>query len=408
MLFTIIKQSFLNQKKAMAVMIVSVAVGTALAASLLSLSFDISSKVSKELRSFGANIVIQPRIAGLAGVSGQKRYLREEDMVKAKTIFWRHNILGVVPFLTVHDDGLDAMVLGTWYRRTLPLPGEKTGFETGVVVVMPWWSIEGVWPARDDEILAGTDLARRLGKRINDTLTISGRQFRISGIVTTGGKEDDMLVGELSSVQKLFGLDGRVTQVFVSALTTPMDEFAYRDPNTMSKKEYEKWYCTGYVTSIAKQLEEAFSASSARPIWPVAETEGRVLGRLNLLIYLLTAVSLLSAALGVSTTMIMSLLRRSDEVALMKAMGADSYKTIAIFFTEALIVGLAGGVVGYLLSLGIASYVGYAVFGSALEQKGILLPISLGVSVCISLLGVYLPIRRALAIKPAIVLKGGQ
>jgi hypothetical protein len=64
--------------------------------------------------------------------------------------------------------------------------------------------------------------------------------------------------------------------------------------------------------------------------------------------------------------------------------------------------------VGYLLSLGIAGYVGYAVFGSALEQKGILLPISLGVSVCISLLGVYLPIRRALAIKPAIVLKGGQ
>src|SRR5574337_605741 len=137
MLLTIIKQSFLNQKKAMAVMIVSVAVGTALAASLLSLSFDISSKVSKELRSFGANIVIQPKISGLAGIGGQKRYLREEDLPKAKTIFWRHNILGIAPFLTVRDDALDAVVLGTWHRKLLPLPGEKKGFETGAAVVMP-------------------------------------------------------------------------------------------------------------------------------------------------------------------------------------------------------------------------------------------------------------------------------
>ncbi len=408
MLFTIIKQSFLNQKKAMAVMIVSVAVGTALAASLLSLSFDISSKVSKELRSFGANIVIQPKITGLARVGGQKRYLREEDLLKAKTIFWRHNILGIAPFLVIRDEALDAVVLGTWYRKVLPLPGEKKGFETGVAVVMPWWSIEGTWPAQGDEVLAGVSLANRLGKNINDPVTVRGKKFRISGIVSTGGKEDDMLVGELSTVQKLAGLEGRVSQVSVSAVTTPMDEFAYKDPNAMSKKEYEKWYCTGYVTSIAKQLEEAFTGSVARPIWPVAETEGKVLGRLNLLIYLLTAVSLLAAALGVSTTMIMSLLRRTDEVALMKAMGSDTIKTILIFFTEALMIGLAGGIIGYLLSLGISGYLGYRVFGTALEQKGILLPISIGVSVLISVLGVYLPIRRALAIKPAIALKGGQ
>lgn len=408
MLFNIIKQSFLNQKKAMAVMVVSVSVGTALAASLLSLSFDISSKVSKELRSFGANIVIQPKVSGLAGVSGQKRYLREEDMVKAKTIFWRHNVLGIVPFLLVQEVSPGVNLLGTWYRRVLPLPGEKKGFETGAAIVMPWWSIEGAWPSRDDQVLAGASVAARLGKKIGDAVTLAGRQFRISGIMNTGGKEDDLFIGELSMVQELSGLKGQVSQAFVSALTTPMDEFAYKDPNAMTKKEYEKWYCTGYVTSIAKQLEEAFAGSTARPIWPVAETEGKVLGRLNLLIYLLTAVSLLAAALGVSTTMIMSLLRRADEVALMKAIGADSMKTVIIFLTEALIIGLAGGLVGYLLSLGISGYLGYAVFGSGLDQKGILLPISICVSVLISLLGVYLPIRRALAIKPAIVLKGGQ
>jgi len=215
-------------------------------------------------------------------------------------------------------------------------------------------------------------------------------------------------VGELEVVQRLAGIPGRISQVFVSALTTPMDAFAYKDPQAMTRKEYEKWYCTGYVTSIAKQLEEVFSGSTVRPIWPVAETEGKVLNRLELLIALLTAVSLLSAALGVSTTMIMSLLRRIDEVALMKAIGADSSKTIAIFLTEALIIGIVGGFIGYLLSLGISGYLGYKVFGAALEQKGMLLPVSMGVSVLIAVIGAYLPIRRALIISPAIVLKGGR
>ena len=409
MLFSILKRSFINQKKAMAVMIVSVAVGTAIAASLLSLSFDISSKVSKELRSYGANIVVQPKVTGLAGVSGQKRYLREEDIVKAKTIFWKNNILGVVPMLAVHDEKLDVTVLGTWHLKNIAVPGEKKGFDTGAAVVMPWWSLDGTWPASADQLLAGASLAQKRNLKLNDTLLVKGKTFRLSGILTTGGKEDDMLVGELATVQRLAGLEGKVSQVYVSALTTPMDDFAYKDPDTMPKKEYEKWYCTGYVTSIAKQLEtEAFLGSTARPIWPVAETEGKILNRLVLLIGLLTAVSLLAAALGVSTTMIMSLLRRTDEVALMKAVGADTLQTVVIFLSEALIIGTAGGVVGYLLSLGISGYLGYQVFGTALEQKGVLLPISMGVSVLISVMGVYLPIRRALMIKPAIVLKGGQ
>lgn len=389
-------------------MIVSVAVGTAITASLLSLSFDITAKVSRELRSYGANILIQPKVTGLAGISGQKRYLREEDVVKAKTIFWRHNILGVVPMLIVPDDRPGVFILGTWYRKRIPLPGEKKSFDTGAVSVMPWWSIDGTWPQAENEILAGVSLARKLGLKINDALAVKGNHFRISGILNTGGREDDMLVGDLAVVQRLAGLSGRISQAYVSALTTPMDAFAYKDPQAMTRKEYEKWYCTGYVTSIAKQLEEVFGGSTVRPIWPVAETEGKVLNRLELLIALLTAISLLAAALGVSTTMIMSLLRRIDEVALMKAIGADSSRTIAIFLTEALIIGVVGGLVGYLLSLGISGYLGYKVFGAALEQKGLLLPVSMGVAVLIAVTGAYLPIRRALTISPAVVLKGGR
>jgi putative ABC transport system permease protein len=80
MLFRLLKKSFLNQKKSMVMMFVSVAVGTALAASLITISLDISAKVSKELRSFGANIIVEPKIEGLADISGQKRYLQQQDI----------------------------------------------------------------------------------------------------------------------------------------------------------------------------------------------------------------------------------------------------------------------------------------------------------------------------------------
>ncbi len=408
MLFHIVRRSFVNQKKAVMLMVVSVAVGTAIAASLLSLSFDISSKISKELRSYGANIVIEPKRAGLAGLSGQKRFLREEDVFKAKTIFWRHNIVGIAPVLVARVNGFDEGLLGTWYRKTIAVPGENTGFETGVQSVMPWWEIDGVWPAKDDEILAGAVVARRLNKSAADAVKINGKEFRITGIVRTGGKEDELFIGELETIQRLTGLEGKISRVSVSAITTPMDEFAYKDPATMTKAEYEKWYCTGYVTSIAKQLGEVFAGSVAKPFWPVAQTEGIVLTRLNLLVYLLTAVALLSSALAVSATMIVSVVRRTEEVALMKALGAGPSGTAIIFLTEAVIIGAAAGCFGYLLSFGISGYLGYAVFGTVLHQKAVLLPVSIGVAVLISLLGAYLPVRRALAIKPAVVLKGGQ
>jgi putative ABC transport system permease protein len=267
---------------------------------------------------------------------------------------------------------------------------------------MGGWLLKGRWPSSEDEIVAGYST----GLQIGQVVRVFGRPMKIVGLLRTGSEEDEMLIGELSTIQALSGLNGRVSKVLVSALTTPMDDFAYQDPEKMSRREYEKWYCTAYVTSIAKQIEEVVRGSRARPVWPVAETEGRVLNRLRLLIYLLTGASLLGAALGVSTTMVMSLLRRTEEVALMKAIGADRSRTVGIFLSEALLVGFLGGVIGYLLSLPLSSYMGLKVFGVALKQRGLLLPLSLFASVIIAIIGAYIPVRKALRIEPAVVLKG--
>jgi len=414
MITRLLRKSFYNQKKAMALMIVSIAVGTALTASLLTLSFEIGGKVSKELRAFGANILVEPRIEGLAGLSGLRRYLRSEDVMKVKTIFWRHNILGISPLLEtdahIHagDRSAEARLIGGWYEKELPLPGEAGTFTAGIKTVSPSWSLTGRWPADAGGVVLGSSLAATLGVKIGDELLFGDRTKKVEGILDTGGREDDQAFMDLVSLQQENRLEGKISRVFIGALTTPMEEFAYKDPAVMSKVEYEKWYCTGYVTSIAKQVEEVFGNSRAKPVWQIAGTEGKVLDRLKALIYLLCGVVLVASSIGVSTTMIMSLLRRIEEIGLLKAMGADRGKIIAIFLSEAGIIGLAGGFAGYLLSMVVSEYIGVRVFQSGLQQRGSLLFIALGSAVFIAVLGTVLPIRRALRIRPGVVLKGSE
>ncbi len=412
MFIRLLKRSFYNQKKAMALMVVSVTMGTAITASLITLSFEITGKVAKELRAFGANILVEPNVKGLASLSGQQRYLREEDIIKTKTIFWRHNILGVAPFLEtksvieVKDKNTKIDTIGTWFEKELPLPGEARSFPAGVKTVSLWWDIDGEWPKKNEEVLVGVTAAKLMGISPGAALRINGKDFRASGILNTGGKEDRQIFLNLETLQEMASLKGKISKVLVSALTTPMDDFAYKDPKTMTKTEYEKWYCTGYVTSIAKQVEEVFLGSSVKPIWQVAETEGKVLDRLRSTIYILSILTLFATALGVSTTMISSLLRRIEEIGLMKAIGADSLKISTIFLSEAFVIGISGGLLGYLISIAVVKFIGLKVFGTVLEQKALLLPIAIFSALIIAVIGSLLPIKRALKIKPAIVLKG--
>lgn len=412
MLIRFLLRSFLNQKRAALLMVAAVTVGTAVVASLLTISLDIERKLARELRSFGANIIVAPRIEGLADISGQRRFLREDDIRKARTIFWRHNIVALVPFLELKSEvrsgdkkeTIDAV--GTWYEKNLPEAESEKGFLVGVRSVSPSWVIAGNWFNKDNEIVLGTSLAQKLGHSKDDSLMLDGKVFLVSGILDTGGDEDNKLFMDLGALQALKNMHGKISYVEVSALTTPMDEFAYRSPETMSRAEYEKWYCTGYVTAIAKQLEEVFYGSKAKPVWPVAEREGRLLGRIRFLIYFLSLSVVLSTALGVSATMIMGLLRRTGEIGLMKAMGADNRKIAGIFISESIVLGLTGGLAGYILSRFLTGYIGMNIFGSVFREGSLLLPVTIGCAFLISTLGVMIPVRKALKIKPAIVLKG--
>ena len=409
MLFRILKNSFLKRPKAVFLVFLSITMGAAVATAFLGIAGEVSHKMALELRSYGANILLEPAAQDGGG------FLREEDLPKIKTVFWKYNITGFTPYLfgvaelsagSRHERGI---ISGTWFNKQLDVEGEEPSME-GVKVIAPWWDVRGEWPQAADDAIVGASLARRLHVDIGSGVDVLARgnrhHFRVAGIVTTGGFEEEQLFAPLVTVQEVLNRPGKVSRVLVSALTVPMDDFGRKDPATMNKDEFEKWYCTAYVTSVAKNVEEVMAGSRAKPIWQIASAEGALLKKLNGVMVFLTVLALGAAATAVSTSLMASMAERSPEIALMKAMGADRFQVSAIFLGETLIISVAGGVLGYFIGDRLGMLISHTVFNSTIISPLWLFPTAIVSALVVALTGSLAPLRQALLIEPVRVLKG--
>ena len=423
MFWTMVKGALIRQRGRFFLSALTVALGVSLAAAMLNVMFDVGDKVNQELKAFGANITVAPKNAsllndvyGVGSDSGHKEYLNEEDLGKIKTIFWTNNIVAFTPMLngTVSVNGQNVNLTGTWFNYHMTLP-TGDAFDTGVEEMKSWWQIDGDWPKDNtDQVLVGQKLAESLQVKTGDTLSYrradgTQGQFVIAGIVSGGGNEDNAILASLPVVQQALNLKGKVSEIEVSAITTPENDLARKaaaNPERLSQAEREIWYCTAYVSSIAFQIEEVVNNSSARPVRQIAESEGKILDKTQLLMLLITVLSLISAALGVSNLVSANVMERSREIGLMKALGAKNYEVILMILTETLIAGIAGGIVGYFIGMGFAQVIGYTVFGSAIANNIIVVPIVGALMVAVILLGSVPAIRTLLSLQPASVLHG--
>ncbi len=423
MFWTMVKGALIRQRGRFFLIALTVALGVSLAAAMLNVMFDVGDKVNQELKAFGANITVAPKNAsllndvyGVGSDSGHKEYLNEEDLGKIKTIFWTNNIVAFTPMLngTVSVNGQNVNLTGTWFNYHMTLP-TGDAFDTGVEEMKSWWQIDGDWPKDNtDQVLVGQKLAESLQVKTGDTLSYrradgTQGQFVIAGIVSGGGNEDNAILASLPVVQQALSLKGKVSEIEVSAITTPENDLARKaaaNPERLSQAEREIWYCTAYVSSIAFQIEEVVNNSSARPVRQIAESEGKILDKTQLLMLLITVLSLISAALGVSNLVSANVMERSREIGLMKALGAKNYEVILMILTETLIAGILGGIVGYFIGMGFAQVIGYTVFGSAIANNIIVVPIVGALMVAVILLGSVPAIRTLLSLQPASVLHG--
>ncbi len=415
----------------------ALALGMGVATAALSVSLDVGDRLAKEFRSLGANLLVTPQADSLpleiGGVDYRHvnagAYLPEADMPKLKTIFWHNNIVALAPELqfSVHTAKWDSSakelkeraqtpLIGTWVNHRLTLNDGST-YSTGIDRTNGWWKVEGRWfDETKSECVVGSKAANRLHLQTGDEISVNVPDpskmvqlysgLTVTGILFTGGEEDEAIVTSLGRAQELSRLAPQYRKLYVSALTKPEDDFARRDPKTMKPDEFERWSCSPYVSSIAYSIKQVLPGADVRVIRRVAEGEGQILTRVRMLLWLVTGAALLAAALAVGASSAASVIERRTEIGLMKALGAGSATVGFLLAAEQLLLAFVGGGAGYALGIIFARRLGEKIFGAAPEPSLIVFFVILGLAAGVTILGSAFPLRRASRYEPAPILRG--
>jgi putative ABC transport system permease protein len=432
MFLRLVGESFLRNPQRKLLTAAALAVSMTVATATLTVALEVSDRMAREFRSLGANLLVTPQSDTLpleiGGVDyravDEGSYLQEADLGKVKMIFWRHNILGFTPFLDVpvysasagsRQAGANVMLIGTWYAHGVAVP-DGTTFTTGLRATKPSWQIQGRWfDDGTNEAVVGRALAGKnpgafaIGKTIDiarDANSSAYVPLTVTGIVSTGGAEDNAILVPLAVAQGVSGHPGQFRQLFISALTKPADSLAERDPKTLTPAEYDRWFCSPYISSISYQVQQVLPGTEVRAIRQVADSEGRILRRVSTLLWIVTVAALVAAALAVAATSATTILERRAEIGIMKAIGATNTLVTGLFLAEQLMLAVVGGALGFLLGATLARALGASVFGQPASPHILLLPIVVAMASVVAVVGSLIPLRRAAHFDPAPILRG--
>ena len=356
------------------------AMASSLATALGIVSYSMGKRVAEEVRKYGANLIIIPESARLDvgsgglnfGVIAEPAYLkqREVEEVLAKSALKAERSFHLRGAL--HWKNADLMVDGVNFADIRRL--------------FPWWQLKGNWPAPGETVL-GSDLAARLGLKPGDVMELAGKaqtvKLRISGIVSSGGEEDALLFLALPELQQALGLDGQLTLVRLM-VTAGGDS----------------------LKKSAAALQLLLPSAKVNEVRQTARTSEGLLAKVKLLMIMVTAVVLISAGSSVAGTMSTTVLERGKEIGLMKAMGGTRWEVMLIFCGEAALLGVLGGVAGYLLGSVVAQFITKTVFAASAEFIPWFVFVSLGVSLFLALLGSLGPMVSVFKLDPVRSLRG--
>ena len=432
MFLRMVRGTFLRQWKKMLMIALTVTLGASIATAMLNVMLDVGDKINEELKTYGSNITVVPqseavisKLYDLENDEGQTDYIAEEKLGELLTIFWANNITDFAPEIdaAVTLNGTEAALVGTWFNHRLEFVKKGATYtrDTGIINLRSWWDLEeGEWLNEqaltgDTWAMVGKTVAAQQGIHAGDQITVTGsvgsETLTVTGIFESGDDEDATIYTTLSAAQRLIGAQGQMKKVEVSAITSPDDELAVkaaRNPSLLSGDEYDLWYCTAYVSSICFQIQEAIPEASATAVRQIADSEGKILEKTELLMSLITLLSLIGATLGISNLVTSGVMERSQELALLKAMGATNGQISRLVLTEVLLTAVFGAVAGYFLGYAFAQVIGQTVFSSSIEMSGMVAFIVGVLIIAVTVIGSLPAIRMLLRLRPSEVLHGGH
>ena len=347
-------------------------VGASIVTAMAAVYFDINTKMSQELRTFGANFYIGSADGGMMNQAELNSILQ-----KAPDSF----ITAASPYLYgVARSDLEKIVL------------MGINFDA-MRILAPYWQITGsaINVNFDDRnAMIGKTLAERLHVKVGDSLQLSKNaiekhSFNIKGIVEAGDATDNMLIVNVEFAQNWLDKEGVVN----NALLNVQNEQG-----------------TNTVDQFAEKIMQQYPDLTARPIRKVSASEGQILEKIKGLMGLISLVILVLATLCVNTTLIAIVGERSKEFALQKSLGAKKFDIIRQISTEILIIAFCAIIIGLGLGYLLAQVLGITVFKSYIDMRLPVLPITVVLSLLVAFVAVIIPTRRALSINVANVLKG--
>lgn len=432
MFFRMVRGTFVRQWKKMLMITLTVALGASIATAMLNVMLDVGDKINAELKTYGSNITVVPQssavISKLYDIEDedvQTESIQEEKVGELLTIFWANNITDFAPEIdtTVTLNGSEVPLVGTWFNHHLEFKKKGSVYQrdTGIINLRSWWDVESGEmlneQAETEKALAmvGTQLAKEQGISAGDTIEVRGDKgtmsLTVKGIFEAGDDEDGYIYTTLPSAQQLTGLDGQIKKIEVSAITSPDDELAVKaakNPSLLTGEEYDLWYCTAYVSSICFQIQEAIPEASATAVRQIADSEGKILEKTQLLMYLITALSLIGATLGISNLVTSAVMERSQELALLKAVGAKNGQVTILTLTEIMITAIIGAVIGYFMGYAFAQIIGHTVFSASIKMSGMVAFLIAVLIIVVTLIGSIPAIRTVLRLRASEVLHGGH
>jgi putative ABC transport system permease protein len=367
----ILRGSLLQRRGRVALAVLAIAIGTSVAAALLLVSRDVGSKVENELRAYGPNAMLAPSSGALnvGARDAQVGGVAEQAQFGADARRWLES--QHVTFATLrygaasHGDRTFALAAA--------VPEE-------LLRLYPSWRVSGGAGA-----LVGTRLAEKLGVHAGQDVTIDVAQGAAKQAVT------------LQDVRILESGGGEDELIFASPAQLPGDPARF---------QLALIRAPGAARQVLGWTSQKVPGGELRAIKRLSAADGDVLKRLSRLLTTVTAVALLAALLCAMSTLADLVLERTREVALLRSLGAGKRDVLALFASEALVIGLAGGLVGLGIGIVAAQAIGQGVFGTSIALAPLAFPVTLGLGVATALLASLLPVRHALGIEPATVLRG--
>jgi putative ABC transport system permease protein len=356
----LVRAAVLRRGRALAALLAMV-VAAAVTTAMLNLYVDVQSKLQREFRNYGANIVV----VGKDGAS-----LPADAVSRVESVLGGRGV--VAPFGLVvarTGDGKSVVVAGTDFERVRQLDR--------------WWSVSE-WPTSPKQALVGVRaLAAVSPKNQSFDLSFQGRSIQLTpaGTVETGAAEDSRVYLSLADFVAWTGVQSSTMEVAA----------------TGSREE---------MNGILRQLQSAMPEAEVRPVRQIVEGEARVLGKTRATLLAATGLIILTAALCVLSTLMGWVFDRRRDFAILKALGASDGMLNGFFAAEAGVLGATGAVIGFVLGIGIAAWIGRVNFHASVAPRFSVLPFVMAGSIVVTLLAAIVPISLLQRVQPAVILRG--